>query len=96
MTAPSDHNVGVLIPKRVTPIAAPLVGRIELDRRRVLKDGRAKLKLSLLGVVVEKCGICLSQFKDGEVAALGPDCQHSSVLIVLRGALLSEVLIFVL
>lgn len=55
----------------------PLIGVVEIERRRVLKDGRTKLKISLLGVVVEKCGICLSQFKEGETAALGPDCQHS-------------------
>ncbi|KAH9837532.1 uncharacterized protein C8Q71DRAFT_547453 [Rhodofomes roseus] len=62
-----------------TPTSAeqPLVGRIEVERRRITKDGRVKLKLTLLGVVVDKCGICLSQFKDEELAALAPMCQHS-------------------
>ncbi|CAE6456662.1 unnamed protein product [Rhizoctonia solani] len=39
------------------------VGLIEIQRRRVMKDGRVKLKLSLMGVGVDKCGICLTQFK---------------------------------
>ncbi|EPS96137.1 hypothetical protein FOMPIDRAFT_61871, partial [Fomitopsis schrenkii] len=55
----------------------PLTGRVEVERRRVTKDGRVKLKLTLLGVIVDKCGICLSQFKDEELAALAPVCQHS-------------------
>lgn len=54
----------------------PFVGQVEIERRRVTKDGRTKLKLMLLGVRVDKCGICLSQFKEGERAALGPTCQH--------------------
>ncbi|KZT24845.1 hypothetical protein NEOLEDRAFT_1178924 [Neolentinus lepideus HHB14362 ss-1] len=55
----------------------PLLGRIDVDRRRVTKDGRVKLKLSLAGVSVDKCGICLSQFKDAEWAAIGAECQHA-------------------
>jgi hypothetical protein len=55
----------------------PFVGRIETRRRRITKDGRVKVKLSLLGVKVDNCSICLSQFKDQEWAALGPRCQHS-------------------
>lgn len=58
----------------------PVVGTIEVERRRVTKDGRIKLKLALLGVRVDKCGICLSQFKERESAALGPTCQHGCVL----------------
>ena len=52
------------------------VGKIEVVRRRKLQDGRVKLKLSLLGVMVERCYICLSQFKDTEWAVLLP-CFHS-------------------
>lgn len=52
------------------------VGKIEVMRRRKLQDGRVKLKLSLLGVVVDRCGVCLSQFKDAEWAALLP-CLHA-------------------
>ncbi|PCH39143.1 hypothetical protein WOLCODRAFT_158678 [Wolfiporia cocos MD-104 SS10] len=57
--------------------ATALQGRIEMQRRRVTKDGRVKLKLTLLGAVVDKCGICLSQFKDRDEAMLGPKCQHA-------------------
>ncbi|KAF8531149.1 hypothetical protein JB92DRAFT_2693084 [Gautieria morchelliformis] len=53
-----------------------LSGKIEVLRRRKLQDGRVKLKLSLLGVVVERCHVCLSQFKDAEWAVLLP-CFHS-------------------
>jgi hypothetical protein len=45
-----------------------------------MKDGRVKLKLTLMGIVVDKCGICLTQFKDAEVACLGTHCQHAYVL----------------
>ncbi|KAH8101083.1 hypothetical protein BXZ70DRAFT_107383 [Cristinia sonorae] len=53
---------------------APFLGRIETQRRRVLRDGRVKLKLALFGTVVDRCGICLSQFKDEELAALSRTC----------------------
>ena len=68
----------------------PLIGRVEVERRRVTKDGRVKLKLTLLGVVVDKCGICLSQFKDEELAALAPVCQHSYVCSICVPLLLRE------
>ena len=41
-------------------------GTVEVVRRRVTRDGRIKLKLSLLGVAVDRCQICLAQFKDRE------------------------------
>lgn len=42
-----------------------------------MKDGRVKLKLSLFGMAVDRCGICLSQFKEGESAALASStCRH--------------------
>jgi hypothetical protein len=51
---------------------------IQVQRRRITKDGRVKLKLVLLGVGVDKCGICFTQFKDGDMAALGSSgCQHA-------------------
>ncbi|CAL1698728.1 unnamed protein product [Somion occarium] len=68
-------NVGSAAPK--TEPEGPLVGSIEVARRRVTKDGRVKLKLVLLGVAVDKCGICLSQFKENEMAGLLPGCQHA-------------------
>lgn len=58
-------------------LKVPPSGRVRLERRRVMKDGRVKLKLTLLGEPVDKCGICLSQFKDAEVACLGTHCQHA-------------------
>jgi len=58
------------------PADIPLVGQIEVQRHRKLKDGRVKLKLRLMGVSVDNCGICLTQFKDKEMVALTPKCQH--------------------
>ncbi|KAI0806236.1 hypothetical protein BC629DRAFT_1486424 [Irpex lacteus] len=55
----------------------PPSGRVKLERRRVMKDGRVKLKLTLMEVVVDKCSICLSQFKEAEVACLGTMCPHA-------------------
>ncbi|KAG9309990.1 hypothetical protein JVU11DRAFT_10024 [Chiua virens] len=56
-----------------------LVGNVELVRRRVTKDGRVKLKMSLLGVAVEKCAICMTQFKADDAGILGATCQHACV-----------------
>lgn len=40
------------------------------------KDGKVKLKLSLLGVRVAKCPICLAQFKKDERGVILPECGH--------------------
>lgn len=61
----------------VLQLKCPPEGRVECMRRRVMRDGRVKLKLVLMGVTVDKCGICLSQFRDAEVACLGTQCQHA-------------------
>ena len=53
-----------------------LPGVIKFERRRVMADGRVKLKLSLLGIGVDRCGICLSQFKDGQSAGMSASCRH--------------------
>ncbi|EIW78239.1 hypothetical protein CONPUDRAFT_167293 [Coniophora puteana RWD-64-598 SS2] len=58
-------------------LAACLVGRVDLERRRVMRDGRVKLKLALLGVGVDRCAICMSQFKEGQRGVLGMKCQHA-------------------
>jgi len=58
------------------PVSPPPVGRVEVLRRRVTRDGRVKLKLRLLGVAVDRCAICMSQFKEGQMAGLAR-CQHS-------------------
>ncbi|WVQ95530.1 hypothetical protein IAU59_002627 [Kwoniella sp. CBS 9459] len=65
-----------------TPGATPaalstlLPGLINVDSRRTTPQGRVKLKLSLLGLRVSKCPICLSQFKGGEKAVMLPMCSH--------------------
>jgi hypothetical protein len=51
------------------------VAPVELLARRVTKEGRAKLKLVIAGVRVDKCGICLAQFRSKENGAF-PECQH--------------------
>lgn len=56
------------------------MGSVEVLRRRVTKEGKTKLKLALLGTVVDRCGICLSQFKEGATAGLLP-CMHACVTI---------------
>ncbi|KAL5522528.1 hypothetical protein ACEPAG_8544 [Sanghuangporus baumii] len=67
--------IGTSNQQRTTFEDIPL-GRVEVLRRRITKDGRTKLKLALLGVVVDKCGICLVQFKGDTFACLLP-CRHA-------------------
>ncbi|RDB27794.1 hypothetical protein Hypma_002152 [Hypsizygus marmoreus] len=54
-----------------------LLGNVEVERRRTTKDGRVKLKLMLLDASVDRCGICLMQFRNGELARLGTACRHA-------------------
>lgn len=54
-----------------------LTGGIEVQRRRTTKDGRVKLKLALLGIAVDRCGICMTQFKKAERARLSERCRHA-------------------
>ncbi|KAJ7170242.1 hypothetical protein C8R43DRAFT_875845, partial [Mycena crocata] len=54
-----------------------LTGHIEVQRRRTTKDGRVKLKLALLGTAVDRCGICMTQFKKAERARLSDGCKHA-------------------
>lgn len=44
------------------------VGRVELERRRLDKNGKMKQKLSCVGINCNKCNICLIQFKEDELA----------------------------
>lgn len=60
---------------RADEIAALPVGRVEVQKRRVNKDGKVKQKLAVVGVRVDKCAICMNQFKVDQMAALFP-CQH--------------------
>jgi len=51
-------------------------GCVEVQRRRVTSDGRIKLKMSVLGVTVNRCGICISQFRGGQHASMNSLCRH--------------------
>ena len=53
------------------------LGRIQVVRRRVTRNGRVKLKMVLLGTTVDRCVICTTQFRDTESAALGMRCHHA-------------------
>ncbi|KAF7318814.1 RING-type domain-containing protein [Mycena chlorophos] len=71
-----------------------LSGQIDVARRRVLKDGRVKLKLQLVvgatpnatashvqkgkgrTITVDRCGICLSQFRGAQAARASERCGH--------------------
>ena len=48
---------------------------VEVSSRRTTSDGRTKVKLALLGMRVERCGVCLMQFREGEVGAKTM-CEH--------------------
>ena len=48
---------------------------IEVSSKRTTSDGRTKVKLALLGMRVERCGVCLMQFREGEVGAKTM-CEH--------------------
>lgn len=50
-----------------------LTGRVEVQRRRITADGHIKLKMSMFGVPVSRCGIYISQFK-GDQQSLS--CRH--------------------
>jgi len=63
-------------PNTSTAVEYLSVGKVEVERRRVTRDGRTKLKLSLLGLPVERCSICFSQFKEDQQAAVMPNCTH--------------------
>ncbi|KAF9010126.1 hypothetical protein BDQ17DRAFT_1347587 [Cyathus striatus] len=81
--------MGPATPARTTAISSPLspgssinlnislTGRIDIERHRITSDGRVKLKLGLLGVAVDRCGICLSQFRGDDLAGLGSVCKHA-------------------
>nr|KIR83787.1 hypothetical protein I308_05872 [Cryptococcus tetragattii IND107] len=66
-TAASPEAISTLLP-----------GLITVDSRRTTPQGKVKLKLSLLGVRVSKCPICLSQFRGGEKGVLTPTCGHAA------------------
>lgn len=49
--------------------------KVTVSSRRTTSDGRTKIKLALLGVRVERCGVCLMQFREGDVGAKTV-CEH--------------------
>ena len=53
-----------------------LPGPITVESRRLTKEGKTKLKLSLLGVRVTKCPICITQFREDEMGVILPGCGH--------------------
>ncbi|KAI3629101.1 hypothetical protein CBS9595_000173 [Malassezia furfur] len=65
---------------KLTPdeLQAIAVGRVELDHQRVSSSGKLKKKLSVVGVRVDRCGICLQQFREGQLACIWP-CVHMYV-----------------
>ena len=59
-------------------LATLLPGPISIDSKRTTKEGKVKLKLSLLGVRVSKCPICLTQYRANERGVLLPECGHAA------------------
>ena len=57
------------------------VGRVELEHRRVTTSGQVRVRLSVAGVRVDRCGICLEQFRKGQLACILP-CFHMCVLFM--------------
>ena len=63
------HEVlGLTLPATAEEIESLPVGRVELERRRLDKNGKMKQKLSCVGINCNKCSICLLQFKEDELA----------------------------
>lgn len=54
------------------------VGRVELVSRRVTSAGRVRVRMSVAGIRVERCSVCLEQFKGGQQACILP-CLHMCV-----------------
>jgi len=59
-------------------ISTLLPSLVEVESRRINAKGKVKLKLSVLGVRVANCPICLAQFRGGDAAVLLPRCGHVS------------------
>ena len=54
--------------------------KVTVSSRRTTSDGRTKVKFALLGMRVERCGVCLMQFREGEVGAK-TTCEHVCVTL---------------
>ena len=70
--------LGPAQPVAATPLqlASLSVGMIECDSRRVTREGKIKQKLSCVGVRVDKCPICLTQFRENQRAVILDQCGH--------------------
>ncbi|CAK5261951.1 unnamed protein product [Mycena citricolor] len=81
----SDYDALWMVSEFIGPAAQParkntsalLHGRVEIQRRRVTKEGRVRIKPMLLGIGVDRCGICMSQFKKADEARMSEKCKHS-------------------
>ncbi|KAG6841275.1 hypothetical protein C0991_000253 [Blastosporella zonata] len=78
---PTQHNVASPVTSVRSPptsfVNIPRLGNVRVERRRTTKDGRVKLKLGLFDAAVDKCGICLTQFRSGDAGQLGSACRHA-------------------
>ncbi|KAG8938605.1 hypothetical protein FRC03_007075 [Tulasnella sp. 419] len=54
---------------------------VKVARRRLTKDGKIRVKLTLKNHPVERCGICLAQFKEGD-AGTWLKCKHPYVFFL--------------
>lgn len=63
---------GILTPHEMASLP---VGPVYLESRRVTREGKTKSKLACLGLRVERCAVCMSQFKEGQMAVV-LQCLH--------------------
>lgn len=52
------------------------VARVELQSRRIDKQGKVKQKLSVVGVRCGDCSVCLGRFRVDQYAVVLPKCLH--------------------
>lgn len=60
--------LGLSSPATAEEIDSLPVGRVELERRRINRNGKMKQKLSCVGINCNKCQVCCVQFKEDELA----------------------------
>lgn len=58
---------GVLSPHEMASLPC---GPVYIESRRVTREGKTKSKLACLGLRVERCTVCMSQFKEGQMAVV--------------------------
>jgi hypothetical protein len=70
--------LGPALPSSLSPaeLSSIPLGIVEVEKRRVTKEGKTKTKLACLGLRVDRCGICLGQFKEGQGAYVLGGCLH--------------------